>query len=443
MPPKVATAIFVVGILGLILLERKREERVSPALWIPLIWIFIGASRAVAQWLGLAPIVDDPEQQMLEGSPVDRNVALALLLLGLGVVLARARKFTGLLSKNWPLWLFVLYALLSTQWSEFPFVAFKRWTKTLGNIIMVLVILTDPRPLAAVRWVTSRAAFLLIPLSVLFVKFYPDLGRSYSIWTWTPFFQGVATGKNGLGVICFVFGLASLWRILGVLRSAEPRRAMRIWLAHGAVLVMALWLFSIADSMTSLVCFVAGGLVIEITQRLGMATRPTLVYALTASIVLLTTVILFFGVGAGVLEAMGRNPSLTGRTEIWSLAQSLVTNPVLGAGFESFWLGKRMEVFRQAYYFALNQAHNGYLETYLNLGWVGVGLLSFLILWGFRNVVRSMRNEPELGHLKLAYFVTALLYNMTEAALKVTHPVYIVFLLAITVVVQKPSEPAT
>src|SRR2546428_3149771 len=42
-------------------------------------------------------------------------------------------------------------------------------------------------------------------------------------------------------------------------------------------------------------------------------------------------------------ETMGRGPTLTGRTQIWHLVLSMTTNPLLGTGFESFWLGPRLQ----------------------------------------------------------------------------------------------------
>ena len=68
-------------------------------------------------------------------------------------------------------------ALVSLLWSDFPDVAFKRWTKALGDLVMVLVVLSDREPISAVKRLFSRTEFLLIPLSVLLIKYYPTLGR--------------------------------------------------------------------------------------------------------------------------------------------------------------------------------------------------------------------------------------------------------------------------
>jgi O-antigen ligase len=91
------------------------------------------------------------------------------------------------------------------------------------------------------------------------------------------------------------------------------------------------------------------------------------------------------------------------------------------------------------YYWHPNQAHNGYLEVFLNLGWMGVALLGFLIVWGYWQVIGAFRRDQEAGRLRLAYFVVALVYNLTEAAFQVLHPVWIAFLLAVTVI-PEPSR---
>ena len=61
-----------------------------------------------------------------------------------------------------------------------------------------------------------------------------------------------------------------------------------------------------------------------------------------------------------------------------------------------------------------------------------MALLSFVMSWGYWNVVGSLCRDPELGRLRLAYFVVAVVYSLTEVAFKVMHPVWIAFLLAIT-----------
>src|SRR6266581_6656352 len=400
MPQGVATVIYVFVILALFLLDRDRESRVSSALWIPVAWVVLAGSRMFSDWLEPARGMQSPDQY-LEGSPLDALIFTGLLTAGLMVLVARGQRAGTFLRLNGPILLFFLYGAVSVLWSDYPDVAFKRWTKAIGNVVMVLVVLTDPDPTAAVKRLFARAGFLLLPLSVLLIKYYPELGVGYGPWG-TQNFMGVATGKNGLGYLCLIFGLGSLWRVLEAFRGPEPPRMAGPLIAQGAVLAVTLWLFYMIDSATSLACFLLGGGVMWVTSLPGVTRKLAAMHLLVGAVVLLSLFGLFFDVGTDLVQAMGRDTTLTGRTTFWNELLLMDTDPLFGTGFESFWLGERVKRLWGKYWWHPNQAHNGYLEVYLNLGWTGVVLLGLLIAWGYRNVVGAFRRDPEAGRLRLA-----------------------------------------
>ena len=95
MPPLVASLVFACGIFALFWLDRDREARTSKALWIPVIWLWIAGSRSVSEWLavmGWGPRLN-PGNTYLDGSPTDRAVLAALLVLGLIVLIIRRKSF--------------------------------------------------------------------------------------------------------------------------------------------------------------------------------------------------------------------------------------------------------------------------------------------------------------------------------------------------------------
>jgi exopolysaccharide production protein ExoQ len=438
-PSSIATLIGIAAILVLCLLDRDRTAELSPARWIPFAWVSLAGSRMVSEWLQIASAVTAPDQY-LDGSPLDRLVLTLLLAAGVAVLLARGRRVGTLLRANGPILLFFSYCAISILWSDYPDVALKRWTKALGDIVMILVVVSDQDPIASVKWLLARVGFLLIPLSVLFVKYRPDLGRGLTPWSWGQYYTGVTTTKNGLGYVCLVFGLGHLWRVLEGLASGERLPTRGALIAHLSVLAMTLWLLWVANSATSLGCFLVGAGLIAVTRLPRFARRPAVVHVLVAAIVLVVVSDVFFIDGSGLVQAMGRDPTLTGRTELWGRVLQLRVDPLFGAGFDSFWLGTRLDTLWSVYWWHPNQAHNGYLEVFLNLGWIGLILLGYLIARGYRNVVDAVRREPQLGRLRLAFFVAALLYNLTEAAFKVLHPVWIAFLLSIIAVPDAPGE---
>src|SRR5438046_9179105 len=93
------------------------------------------------------------------------------------------------------------------------------------------------------------------------------------------------------------------------------------------------------------------------------------------ALVLLVVAELVFGISGAYSESLGRGSELSGRTGLWTALLGLHTNPILGTGFESFWLGERPQQLKGLFYFIPKEAHNGYLETYLTLGLLGLFIL--------------------------------------------------------------------
>ncbi len=437
MPPAIATVIVVSGILGLFWLDRDPDSRTSKALWIPVLWLLIACSRPVSLWLNIAP--SSTADQQLDGSPVDRFIFTLILIVGLAVLFGRARRVGALLKSNLPIVLFFSYCALSILWSDYPDVAFKRWTKDVGDLAMVLIVLTELDVSSAFKRTLARTGFVLIPVSLLLIKYYPDLGRTYSPWSWVPVPVGVTTNKNTLGMTCLLLGLGSVWRFLETYREEKSRHRTRALIAHGTLLIMVFWLLWIANSATSFSCFIlASGLMVAMNLRL-VSRKLSIVHLLVASEVALAIFALFADSGGGLLETVGRDPTLTGRTEIWHQVLDLQTNPLFGTGFESCWLGPRLQKMWSMPWWHPNEAHDGYIEVFLNLGWTGIVLLGVLIATGYRNAIRSLRSDREIGKLRLAYFVVVVIYNCTESAIRIMNPVWIFFLM---IIIDVPKAPA-
>jgi len=68
-----------------------------------------------------------------------------------------------------------------------------------------------------------RVSYVLFPLSVVFIKYFPALGRSASR-AGENMFTGVTTQKNSLGEMAFVFSIMILWDLVEVYLAQEGRR---------------------------------------------------------------------------------------------------------------------------------------------------------------------------------------------------------------------------
>jgi O-antigen ligase len=116
-----------------------------------------------------------------------------------------------------------------------------------------------------------------------------------------------------------------------------------------------------------------------------------------------------------------------------------VPNPIIGAGFESYWISPSVEQLWNSLSAAgwwhpeilVTEAHNGYIELYLNLGWVGIGLVAAILLSGYRRAIAAFRVNPSVGSLTLAYVIASAVYSITEAGFRSPNPIWIFLLFAI------------
>jgi O-antigen ligase len=445
MNPSVASLLYACGIAGLFYLDRDNSVRTSKALWLPVLYLWAVGSRPVSTWLGIAPAYGTDPQ--LDGSPVDRAFFAVLLIAAACVLVHRGRRVFTFLNANLPILIYFLFCLASVLWSDFPGVAFKRWTKSIGDLLMILLVVTDEQPVAALRRLFSRTGFMLIPLSLLFIKYYPNLGRGYDQWSGAPSNFGVSLNKNMLGVITLVLLLGAVWRVLALVRFDQmPSHRGRHLLAQGMLLVLGVYLLMLTGSATSSVCFVLSAGLLFATRLRFMRRNAAAVHVLFLALIATVSSFMLVGGIASIAHAVGRDPTLTGRTDIWAAIIPMASNTLVGAGFESFWLSPRVaarlwELFPNL---PINEAHDGYLEVYLQLGWVGVGLIGIILVNGYRRSVKAFRREPVLGGLLVAYILCATIYSITEAGFRMMDPIWIFFLLAVIEAssIAAPVEPS-
>lgn len=394
--------------------DRKLRLHPVDGLWVPLAWMFLAGSRWASSWLNLGQPLDSVDSYS-EGSPVDRAVFFALIVAGLVVLARREVSWRALFSNNMLLVLYLLYCLVSVTWSDEPYVAFKRWFKDLGNPVMVLVIVTSRYPLEALTTLLRQLAYLLLPLSVLFVKYLPELGRTYHI-DGSPMYTGVGHQKNDLGLMCLISGTYFLWLTIQMREQFLEWKLRRRCTIYGLSAMMC-WLLYMSNSQTALACLLIAGTMFAVGRLPPIKRQPTrIVPTLLFGFIVLAILDLASDARQHVFEMLGRNPTLTNRTELWGLLSSLTTNPWVGSGFMSFWTGERMEVVWKAMGPGVNQAHSGYLEQLLNLGYVGLLLTALLVGRGLANAWRQLSRDTGMAMLRMVFIVIACFYNYTEAS---------------------------
>jgi exopolysaccharide production protein ExoQ len=428
MPSRLALQLCLCFIAWLFYRDYRRGDRVSLALWIPLLWLFILGSRPISVWFGFGSS-GDANADPLEGSPFDALFFFMLIVAGAVVLAKRPLNWAAIYRSNQWLFVFFLYLGLSVLWSDYPLVSFKRWIKDLGNVIMVLIVLSDSHPIRAAKILLARCCYLLVPLSVLLIKYFPVMGRYYDRWNGSIYYCGITTDKNILGMSLFVCCLSLIWILFELMGK---RIKISVLLKNFVLLFlggMAVWLLQQAHSSTAMACTFLGALVL-LALRFAPVRKNFWTYlgVVMGSVLFLQVA---FNLSNVIARTLGRDMTLTGRTDIWTIALHEGPNPLIGAGFYSFWLGNRVAKLSEGYHYLLNEAHNGYLETYLNSGLIGVFLLLALLLSAGKRIKREAVTGEPFAAFRLACFLAILPYGLTESIFNRLTLVWFLFLLVI------------
>lgn len=429
MPPSLALAFWVILLVVLFRYDAAQEAGTSPALWVPLIWLFIVASRLPAQWMsggggGLG------NASFEEGNPIDRSIFFILILIAMAVLVSRSFQWNRFFASNLVLIAFVVFSLLSILWSDFPLIALKRWFRDLGNYLVVLVVLSDRRPLKAVCLLLRRVSFALISLSVLLIKYYPGIGVGWDTWTGVAAYTGATTSKYMLAVVCMVAGIYFFWDAVTRWPNRRTSQTRRILYTDAIFIAMTLWVLNLANGKTCQVCMVIAWLVILAANTATIKRHPAPLKVLVPIIACLS-LFLVFGADykADIATAVGRDPTFTDRTQLWSYLLGMNIDPLLGTGYESFWLGPRLLDLWGKFTFRPTQAHNGYLEIYLNLGMIGLALVIAYLIAAYRTICEQFTAAASFTPFRLALWTILPICSITTAAFFKGDLLWLAFLL--------------
>jgi exopolysaccharide production protein ExoQ len=439
MPPPLALLLCTAFVLFLLVLERRVSRHISSALWIPTLWMLLIASKPLAVWFGER---GDNET----GSALDRLVLTVLGVAAVAVLARRRFNWSGPLRRHGWLLVMLVYALVSTLWSDIPLIALRRWMRELIIVPMGLVILSEANPREALESLLRRSAYVLIPFSLMLIKYYPALGLEYGRWSGIGMWTGVTNHKNSLGRMCAIAAIFLLvafyrrWRARGT--AGGPYNN---W-ADLSILFLALYLLKGADGVYSATS--VGAFAIGITTFMGLVWCRKLNLRVPLPVLRILTIFLI-GIGtstpfsggsdvAGFTSFVGRDETLTGRTEVWAALVPVVKRqPLLGAGFGSFWTTARREEYQ------IPHGHNGYLDILLEEGAVGLALTTVWLLSCTRKLQTALAKDYDGASLGICFLLMALMCNFTETVLSsLTEQVTAVLTLASFVASYKPVHSA-
>ncbi len=351
-----------------------------------------------------------PENSLTSGARTGSIVTDTLWIALYLIVLQRLYKNRYALAEQLrlPWHVVALYIVVSASilWSDAPALSALKIVGLCGSLIVACYLAGRFTPRALMKTLAA-VLFTSMALCFLFALFIPTLGIGSG--DFAGMWQGIYTHKNSLGL-----NMALAFTVFLVM--AISRLGSRIVYSLAALAALSLVLLS--SSSTSLVLCLVVSAALMSRRLFQQHSRMMIVLALGLLIFAVnldSDTILSKG-----LELVDRDPTLTGRTELWSTVVMVSERPWFGYGYGAFWRGvdgPSYTVWKMTSFDAF-YSHNGFLDVWLDLGLVGLAILLLGIAISFRFAVVHWLADPSPENVWQVLFLLYLfISNLTEGTL--------------------------
>jgi hypothetical protein len=333
-------------------------------------------------------------------------IGQVLALLSLVYLFFAAKTFKIQWSRCITLFLMVGFLVMSYFWTDGHMKAdskaiILRTTFAVLQTLVIVKIFTEKGD-EYVFDVLKRYAIIIGVMSALSIALFP----AESSWTIddTGRKQAFFSAPNNLGQFLSFFFL--------ILNFYKRKSIPMFWylVLNGLIVYQAIQ----CDSKTSM----TGGIICFALYNLRFLTRPFLIFVIGAGLYLPWYTQTFEKGEAEKIEFAKRDMTFTGRSDVWHVMLMDIDKyqkNTLGFGAGAFWgdKGPNPRADLQELEWTPNSGHNGYLDTKLALGWVGLALLLLFLFQYFTNIFRVLNNK---NIVMLFISVIFCINNITETS---------------------------
>jgi exopolysaccharide production protein ExoQ len=323
------------------------------------------------------------------------------------------QKFLHFCVSNWPVFVFVLLAVVSLIWSILLGAALSKVFVLIAATFAGIYFGSQFR-ISKILQILSWMFIIICVGSLFFIFFLPDLGvMSFEIYggAWA----GIFWHRNYLGCI-MALGMAVF--LINLLSLRKPIR-FQFFLNLVFFFVAAFLIFkskSATGTITAVVLLFVTILIYVwtlIRQKLRIKH-----YLIFLGVLLIGVVAVLLNLNF-LLGILGRNTSLTGRIPMWTyLFNNFISHRlILGYGYGSFW---HLEGIRVGIAQVLDWSYpvligdNGFVDILVNLGVVGLVIFIGLMTTGIYFAVKKLLQKRTLiSAFPLIYFVFFLVANIS------------------------------
>jgi exopolysaccharide production protein ExoQ len=353
-----------------------------------------------------------PDLQAINARPENRIFWPVMAAIS---ILLAMRNGSHLAKLTWPphiicLFAYLLFAGASVLWAFSPESSFVRFVQQ----AMIVTSIVLPAMLAAPAADMMRGLFLCFAFALILNVFFVLDGSvtiaSYGSKLVDIGYQGYFNGKNYLGECAAVAFLLSLHEIV----YRGRRRALGIIVAVTAIILIFL-----SDSKTAFALMIISPFLSLLILTVRKITRisPAIILLSIPFCYAIVSRVSHVDIMDRVAYMLYHDSTLTGRTIIWEFAQyEIGRRPLLGWGYQSFWLVPGSpSIEAPGWVKMMPNAHNGYYDTMLELGYAGLAFLVVFITATLHGVGRVADRDPARAWLVLSLALFFIIWNYFES----------------------------
>jgi exopolysaccharide production protein ExoQ len=326
-------------------------------------------------------------------------------LIALALISTRLRPITKLAAQSWLLSSLSLLVVLSALWSQSPELSFRRGGFLLLSTLLAYYFVAEYEPEEQVRVlmiVGALAAAASIATSLLLPQYGVDHMVHAGDW------QGIFTQKN----VCASAMLLFLVPLFSSMRAT--RRAFAI--PYALMLLLVLGMTQSRSGWLVGVGVVALMLGVQQVAHFRSKDRSFL-WGIVLSL-LAATAWLLASFSTSLLTMLGRDTTLSGRTQIWeAVLHAIADHPILGYGYAAFWNGLEGASANIILLlgWAVPHAHNGLLDVCLQIGLLGAVLFLLSLILAVRDMFLCLRpGHPAYVDWYIATIATVVFFSVSE-----------------------------
>lgn len=349
------------------------------------------------------------------------------------LLVLRWKKVIQVIPKSKLIWLLLVLAVLSFFWSDQPAITQVRVIALIGTLLFPLYLASRyslKEQLELLAWAFGIAIISSIFLIVA-VRSYGRMGGIH-FGSW----RGIYNHKNVLGKVMVPSAIVFL-----LLALKAKKHTWILWCGFFLSLVLIKRSNSSTALVNVLILFIELWLLRIVRWRYHLMI-PAL---MGLSIITIVAYILLTTNAAAIASALGKDLTLSGRTNFWPLVLDKIwERPLLGYGFGAFWWGFQGQsaYIWYAISFKAPNSHNGYLDLCLELGFVGLSIYLMEYIRNFwKSLVYIRKVKTSEGFWPIIYLTYIVLCNLTESTLIIQNNFFFVLQVAIFLSINIPKKP--